>query len=389
MHGISDSKDIPLQSDSMKIAIYDIEHFETTYTLVRLLQPENNSITVFTTASMYPVLKDMLGSEFGQCKWVVKEDGHFSFVKMMRSYCKENGVVYIFLNTVAYHHLYFAWLCYSLPHTKSVVTVHAANSFFRPGLRLGLRNFARYVGQKLLATTATSYAVLLQSTKKYVLKKFNVCKPVYVLPGSLFEHHKNPAGNNSNVIRLVVCGSIDQYRRNYEDVFTLAYKLEGQRAMCEIVLLGAPVGTYGKNILQKCKEAKSEFVRFIYFEKKFIENDEYAAQINRSDFIFLPLEKDRKKPDERSEEYGLTVCSGTFFDAVKFGKPILIHESIYLSEEIKEQCIQYSSIFNLSELIANLSKNDLDNYKAKALLNASHFTIEKIRGQLPAELFEN
>src|SRR5215212_2295699 len=96
----------------MNIVIYDTEHFETTYALIRILDTPQNKIAMFTTQKMEGVLKEMLAEKVHMYIWFISKKSSLRFVFKIYNYCKRKNVSYLFLNTVSYHHIYFGILCF-------------------------------------------------------------------------------------------------------------------------------------------------------------------------------------------------------------------------------------------------------------------------------------
>jgi len=358
---------------SMNIVIYDTEHFETTYALIRILDRPQNTIAIFTTQKMERVLKEMLADKADMYSWFISTKSSLRFVFRIYNYCKRNNVPYLFLNTVSYHHIYFGILCFILKKTKSILTVHNANNFFNPKLKFRLRSLIQLLGKKVLARTVSNFATLLNSTKQYIDQTFQTKKRILVLPGAIYEGHIDENVLDS-VLSLVVCGSIDQYRRDYDQVFELAHELEKKQLTTQIILLGSAVGEVGKKIISKCLAAKFQFVDLTTYTADFVSTAEYQSKIVKCNFIFQPLKKILQKPDEQPEEYGLTCCSGAFFDAVRFAKPLLLPDNIQLSAEVANQCIPYHSISELAEFLNGLTVTKKNTWLHQAEINSLNFT---------------
>jgi hypothetical protein len=365
----------------MNIAIYDTEHFETTYALVRTLDTPQNELYIFTTSNMESVLKQMLGEKTNKYHWVIQKKTSLRFAFHLFSCCKRKAISYLFLNTVSYHHIYFGIICFFLKKTKSVLTIHDTNNFFRPKVNASFRQIMHFFGKKVLIRNASMYATLLESTRQYIHKVYKIKKPIIVLPGAVYEEGKKTAVYSAKTLSLVVCGSIDPYRREYEQLFELAQELENRQVISRIVLLGTAVRDYGEKIIRKCATTQMQFVQFIVYNN-FVDPLEYGAQLQQCNFIFQPLKKILQKPREQPEEYGISTCSGAFFDAVRFARPILLPEYINISHELKGHCIPYHSLHELSDYLKNITftqKNELINL---ARLNSETFEIKKVREKL-------
>jgi hypothetical protein len=99
------------------------------------------------------------------------------------------------------------------------------------------------------------------------------------------------------------------------------------------------------------------------------------------------LKKRTRTPRNQPEIYGLTTCSGGFFDAIRFAKTIIIPAKIYLSAELTRQCVRYVSITELCKFLKKLTREDLDGLKTQAEENSLNFTSRAIRDTLLPLLF--
>ncbi|MCW3073659.1 MAG: hypothetical protein JWP69_728 [Flaviaesturariibacter sp.] len=371
----------------MKIAVYDTEHFETTYTVLKILNTGHNTIVLFTDKKTSSILKNMLsGEDTRNIHWEIKSGSSPGFILKMYRICRREGIEILLLNTVSYHHLYFSLSCFFLNSTKSILTIHAVNNFFTPKPRFNVRSIMQWVGKKLLARSVFGYSVLLKSTRTFIEAKQLTQKAVHVIPGAFYQNIDRPISIKRSPV-LVVPGSIEQYRRNYEDVFNLANEAEKKEFYLRIVLLGTAVGEFGERVLKQCRDLQLTFVTFTYYTSPFVEQEEYDSQLKNCDFIFLPLSKTCQKQDEQAEEYGVSICSGSFFDAVRFAKPILIPEYIFLPAEITHQCFSYHSIYELIDYLSGASINEKYDFLSEAALeNSKNFTLEKVRADVFRQL---
>lgn len=369
-----------------KFVIYDTEHFETTYALIRILDKEEIQLAIFTTSKMEFVLKEMLGDSSSRYLWNTCKKSNLWFAVKLYHYCSIQKVSHLFLNTVSYHHIYFGVLCGLLRNTKSILTIHNANSFFNPKFQFRSRSIIQFLGKKSLKLTANAYATLLESTKQYIREKYKPRQPIYVLPGGVNETVLTNKTQKESAIVLLVCGSIDEFRRDYNRVFELAYELEQRRTTCEIVLLGSATGQYGKDIIMRSLNWVGSFVSLKVYTSHFVSTSEYEMQLKQCHFIFHPLNRIIHVPDRQPEEYGISSSSGSFFDAIRFAKPILLPSEIQLPIEIAAQCVCYCSIQELADFLNTLSETKMEQLQSKAQKNSLNFTVGAVRKRLWATM---
>ncbi|MFN2457672.1 MAG: hypothetical protein ABR502_05680 [Chitinophagaceae bacterium] len=369
----------------MKIGIYDTEHFETTYALIRISDVPENSITLFLTAPVASILKEMLGKDAERYTWILKKGGSITYLIKIFQVCIKDKLDILFLNTVSYHHLLVAFLCFFLKKTKTILTVHDANSFFHPKFSFHFRKSIRSAGIKMLTWVVPAYTTLLSTTKTLIKEKYGIKKPVYCIPGGIFEKNAtNTKEQNIDILKIVIPGSIDKNRRDYDQLFQLIKELEPNKKRIQMVLLGTTIGDYGKEVIEKCKRNSSENINIVFYETKFIEQNEFDKQMNDSHFVLIPLVKVTLGENGRLEEYGVTKAAGGFFDAIRFGKPMLIPDYITIPEELKKQVISYTSIHMLSQFIYNISAGSIyyNDILDKSIQNSMPFEENAVRTSL-------
>ena len=363
----------------MNAGIYDTEHFETTHALIRLLDDGNNKITIFIVADLAPALKKMVQSEGIEYEWHFLQRNKLINSFIIYRYCKRNKIDILFLNTVSQHHILFGLLCIFLKKIKTVFTIHDANSLFKPQFKLGFSSALRYAGKKLLTKNVTHFATLLSSTRQYVQETFRPKQDVICIPGSFFETEGYQS--TGTFLKIVVPGSVDFKRRNYDFILQLLGYLS-QKNKIQIVLLGGR-DENNKSILTQFKALNSDLVTIKTYDQPFIDTGEYETQLKTSDFILAPIQKYFEGESSIPEEYGVTKSSGSFFDAIRFGKPLLLSTDIIIPEEIEQQCIRYQSVEELARFFEDLNPEKKIQYHQMALSNALNFTVENTRKRLP------
>jgi hypothetical protein len=369
----------------MNAGIYDTEHFETAYTLIKILDTSCNKITIFTLTDLAPILKKMMGNDGADYNWVLLKRNKLINSYIIYKHCRVNKIDHLFLNTVSQHHILFGILCVILKKARTVLTIHDANSFFKPTYKMTLRSVLQYVGKKLLVKKVTVFATLLSSTKQYIQETFKPKQRVVCIPGSFFETESYPVQHASSTLKIVIPGSVDLRRRNYNFILELLPHLNTKNRI-EIVLLG---GVERNNkILTQFKAFNSAMVKIKTYDQLFVDTEEYEKQIRTCDFILAPIQKFFQGESITPEEYGLSKSSGSFFDAVRFGKPLIVSADIMIPKEIQKQCIRYHSVYELAAFFEGVNSDNKLQYNKMALSNALNFTLENIRKRLPL-FFDN
>ncbi|HEU4471420.1 MAG TPA: hypothetical protein VFR58_10065 [Flavisolibacter sp.] len=362
----------------MNIAIYDTEHFETAYTLIRILDVSSNRLTLFFPKEMADQLKPMFGDRSGSFEWVYLERGNQTNWLLIHSHFRRNRCELLFLNTVAHHHLFFALLCRRLRPASTVLTLHQVNGFFEPSFSFSPRSVLQYAGKKLLAREVSAFAVLLSTTKDYIKEHQLTKKQVFILPGSHFEHETS-GGNAGKRLLIAVPGSVDLKRRQYNDLLQTLLLLREGPAKLHFVILGGAAESRSREMLASLNRSSSSFASVKVYDGKFVEQLEYDRVLSGCDFVLAPLSEQFYEGSAEPERYGLTKSSGCFFDAVRFGKPLILPAHLTIPPELKKQCIVYKEPGHLAALLSNMTDEERLAYSQSAVANAQQFRLHILR----------
>ena len=184
------------------------------------------------------------------------------------------------------------------PKCKTIWTIHEVNSDFK---------FSRILLKKFDAIS-----VAFPPLKDYIIKEKSYTGKIFTIPFML--HEKCYPDTNG---MHVVPGKIEKFRRDYDSVFKMISK---NQKWC---LLGEPIGTYGKEIVKKCKDYNERGYSIKYFTD-FVPEDTYKDILKGCNCIVSPLRSQTIGTNRLcSEVYGKTKICGAFFEAIKYGKPLI------------------------------------------------------------------
>ncbi|MGI8599484.1 MAG: glycosyltransferase [Chitinophagaceae bacterium] len=364
----------------MKVAIYDTEHFETIYSLIRIWNTKDNEIHLFLPKNVEIVVRQLLKEKGENCYWITKNENNLKYIIQIKNYIRQNHIDFLILNTITYHHLLFAFLCKHL-RIPVLLTVHDANTTFDPKLQFSIRSFLRYAGKKALVKHVSGYATLLSTTKEYIQEKFVKKKPVYVFPGAVYDPVQK-INETDAVLRIVIPGTIERKRRDYNEVIKLLNLIKPAMPI-EFTLLGGCRHSEAREIVNTIEKLGSPLINIKTNHENFIPPEVYEEQLEKADFIFAPLVKVIVTNEKTKEVYGYTQTSGSFFDAVKAGKCLLIPAHIPVPDELAFQSYTYHSLEELADLLSDTDPTLKNELKRKALKNSELFTPEAIRARLP------
>ena len=173
----------------------------------------------------------------------------------------------------------------------------------------------------------------------------------------------------NNLLKIVIPGRIDTRRRYYEWIEKIPSCLKKR---IQIVLLGRVNDESGFKIIQKFEELG--FPQPIARSAKFINNKVFEKEIEKAIFLFGPLIQ--LATYYRQIDRNL----GSLFDAIRYGKPLILPSHQPIPPEIKDNIITYKSDDDLVDIL-KLYVNDpkkVFHDTEKAVNNSKKFSIDQL-----------
>lgn len=344
----------------MHVLIFEMDHFEVAYPLIRMSLDARYKVTALVYPFCVAPLHYMLGKDAASVNWVIKKDSTSKrdFINKIIFYANQIKPDRIFINTVADNHIFFARALKKLRLFNPVVTLHNVKSFFEYKYRPNFRRIVRIIGKKQLLFHAQQIAVISCCMLPYLENHLSDKKKIYVIPGGLFERVEKNIPPISFKCRIVVPGSLDTRRRNYEEVFNLAAILELQQVPSEIRLLGTPQGRGGYDIISKASQWKGQYCTFLLHHSEQVSQQDYDQSIRESHFLLAAQHTHLIVDDEIVEEYGKTITSGNIFDAIRNVTPMLHSSKISLDKRVASMTLLYADTQELSEIIREYQQRE-------------------------------
>jgi len=354
----------------LKVGIFEVHyHEEYLNTLIQLF-PNSD---VYTTKQCYDNLpeeaKDKANFIFKHSKQKAKD-----FIENIDTRYFD----YFFVNTIQPSMLDLPnWMHFN-PHCKTILTLHNLNAWYNTKLILRknlLLSFDSFISSKL---------------KKRVLSKFDylsfVYHPVYVYAWThqLFPRAKyieipyslaldNIKENKKDTIDFVIPGTVDNRRRNYEQILKGFYpSFEKAR----LVLLG-----------QNLEDIKgNEWL--VTFDGR-VPTETYDKYLQNADVVVCPSLPTTHTINSVEEVYG-TTKSPNIFESIKWRKPLMIPSYIALDPRLSSSTLQYNSSQSFYQQVLQLleSPDLLKDLKKRAFDNTKHFTLPVVKKGLEKLLQE-
>jgi hypothetical protein len=213
------------------------------------------------------------------------------------------------------------------------------------------------------------YSSLVQIEEKKITSH---SLPILLAPNAIYldkEKGLNIQPLTNNLFKIVISGRIDTRRRYYSWIEKIPSCLKKR---IQIVLLGRVNDERGFKIIKKFEELG--FPQPIARSGKFIKNKVFEKEIQTANFLFAPfihLENYYRQIDRNS---------GSLFDAIRYGKKLIVPSHQPIPPEIKDNIITYKNDDDLVDIL-KLYVNDpkkVFHDTEKAVNNSKKFSIDQL-----------
>jgi arsenate reductase-like glutaredoxin family protein len=370
----------------MNIGIFDTEHFETAYPLIRLMQLPGRRIFIFTNAHCQQRLSELLNGDEAQLNWVIQQpnESNRQFIHKLNTLIRQLNIQLLFYNTISNNHLLHALLLKNHPSLRTVLTVHDINDLTRYTPAFTPGGFYRNIGRRQLLKHSSELNVISETMMPYLRDKIGKHHIIHNIPGAIFE--TEPATLTvSGAVNLVIPGTIDKKRRDYLQALELLIEADSVKLPLNMTFLGSPYADYGKNILESARQLHLKYAKIHLYEAE-VPQPEFDAVMKQSHFVFIPSVKKSYTSTGNWEIYGETKSSGGIFDAVRHGKPMIVPWFLNVPTAIERRCMRYKNVADLITLLKACYSHP-DQYLAwqrNALESSRQFTVGMIRSANPS-----
>ena len=369
----------------MNIAIFETEHFEGAYPVIKLFDNGANSIIVFTYERSYRQFNFLFKEDMKRYEWIVKNENESKnyFIYKMYKEIKKRNIELLYLNTVSNNFHSYALLIKMLKGIRICVTIHNINEYFEFNNAETFRQKVRRSGKKLLIKVAKEFNVVSLTMVENLKKRLPAYKKVYCVPGAIFQKEKIEVAHLTagEKIKIVVAGTIDVRRRNYQQVFEFLDKCHLSQLSVEVTLLGGYYGEEGKKVLENCKEYSLKYDDLKFYNNDVVDQPEFDRVMNNSHFVWIPSVIETILQDNVTEVYGVTISSGNLFDIIKHAKPFIVPAQLQCDNYLNSSSFAYQQVDDIIDYLQKFTNGSslYDKLKEKALINSENYTIEKVR----------
>ncbi|HSZ84417.1 MAG TPA: hypothetical protein VK787_00215, partial [Puia sp.] len=204
-------------------------------------------------------------------------------------------------------------------------------------------------------------------------------------PGAVFEKEKIKIAEFAaeEKIKIVVAGTIDMRRRDYNQVFELLDKCNAVQLPVVVTLLGGYYGEEGKKVLANCKKYSLNHDNLTFYDGDVVDQPEFDRVMNDVHFVWIPSVIKTVLQDDVTEVYGATISSGNLFDIIKHAKPFIVPAQLQFDSYLNSSSFKYQDADDIIEYLQKFITDPslYDELKEKALINSENYTIENVRAR--------
>ena len=291
----------------------------------------------------------------------------------INSFLEKNNISKLFVNTISdfENTRRFAM---GRPIVPYYVTIHNFDSWlgrtpFSKGENDGI-NKAYYQLCKKITDECAGMVTVDTNIKDQLANEID--KKIYLIPFEVNDRYINKVRDEKEErVTFTIPGTLSEGRKDYAKSLTVFDDLAAQYENIRLILLGVPMGEYGKNVTEKCKAVNMKHKKdIIKFFKSFVPYNVYQEHLQSSDYFLLPL----------TDIYGKYKASGALLESMRSGAPLIVPGSMSFSEQFILQfgdgILVYEDLSETIESLINADETRKQELNAAAMDNANFFYID-------------
>ncbi|TSD66484.1 hypothetical protein FFF34_003510 [Inquilinus sp. KBS0705] len=266
-----------------------------------------------------------------------------------------------------------------------VIVIHDCNSWFKPTVPKGLKNFLKYTFTRIIKQKFNVFAVAGSNMKRYLQQNYTGSN-VFLIPFRYadFDELKDtsPRYVPGERIRICVPGTISN-RRDYDKLLNnlCVHHLKDKLL---IDILGKAIGDYGARIIDRIKVLNNEGFK-ILFNEGYINNDSFDESIKQAHIILSDFEPEYVTNNGQKETYGISKETGVPVLMLNKAKVGLLPACFNQMLEIVDQTLFFDNGKELAEILVSIYTGtyaDFNKLQQNAVANAKKMDIGLISKEI-------
>lgn len=371
----------------MKVAIFDLQHFEMIHVLLQVLSGKENTISLFTNSTIATKIEALEESFQFDIINLDKFKSSHEFYKKCGDFIISNDIDIVIFNTIdrEYH---LVWKLIKKIPSKVFITIHNINTWLNPPFTLNKIALKNYYFRTRMLKKSEGIIVTEDLFINFIKQRKLYKKKVLVLPFTL--NTKNYHHTPNKQLRVAIPGTIDgNNRRNYQLAISAIEKIHEIDDSIQFVFLGPVIAKEGQEVFSKISNLIGKGVNI---EHKFDtqSNKIFENEMIKCDVVFMPVVVNYKY-EGINEKYGQTKVSGVLYDMMRFQKPGIIPAEHIAPPTMQTSIITYNSEADFIEKLIALNKNrtTLEKYLKCAEDNSIYYSTGNVKERFLPKLFES
>lgn len=370
----------------MKLAVMELEcHAEVLRNTVLLLRHlPKLEVTIYSTIEIWEETA-LDFHEYPSIRVVLKPANQSVQLFLEEKREEINGHFWLLFNTIQEN---FGLIDQLKLEISIWVRVHNSNFYFaeqkhrvpdysRGGLTLSLKKWIRRENKhkQRFLEQVERFLFPNQAMSDFAMQEYQLDAERIQLPPLPLVHYKENSemAENRDSFRIVVVGTLDPVRRDYEFLQLVLQKwLVLVSKPVELILLGAGEGKNAEKIKADLHAVASDKLKIRTYPK-LVNQLEFDEQIQRADVLFSPL-KLNTSFHVSPERYGQTKVSGGVNDGIAAGKKIILPAAYGMESDLKDFLLPYTNVDDCVEILQQLENGSIS--KRPTLPEESYYRLE-------------
>jgi hypothetical protein len=337
-----------------KIVLYETTHHENLPALLDLCEVQFNQVAVFLKEISY---HNLTGQGSPEQRWPqtdffiqTTDCPNRRFIRQLFRFIRRHGFTHLHLCTLDNNLLLFAVRLTFIGPVHVSGTVHEVNEYFSRSFHT-LRDWTETIAKQVFHRQIRHYHVFLTAMADQIRRQLPGSTVVFI-PSRFYSGHRppsHPSPTHSPPFRIIVPGSLDPNRRNYNDIIK-ALPILSSISSFGFVLLGDASPETATPILADFQPLLSDRISLRTFNG-YIPETTYEQELAHAHLIWSPLNIHKSNSRNHPETYGLTTASGLTADLLLTNIPALVPADFIVPEPFRPAIYHYGSPEEASAII--------------------------------------
>ncbi len=364
-----------------RIAILAFEqyHYNVVENIIQICNPKTNWIDVYTHLLEKNEISTLMGlkAEYVHWHWfecpnlrcqVLPNTSPREIIDLfVKHVLVQEDLDYVILPNAEYHPNWYLPLVKNRDRKyKSVVMLHNLNGTLFSDKR---KEITQHITEG-----ADVYSVIDSTLASYIRSK-SIKKEVMLFPQVYDDTTYDYVP--SDRLTLVVTGSVESERKDYQLLVNAMQKLDGYYGCIRLVFLGRAIGSYAESICHQLDECVKNGLELVTY-RDYVSTDVFNEEIKKATFLVAPIISETIYKGV-TEQYGKTKVSGTIGDLIRYARPGILSSQIIISPELRSSVISFSDSNELAnKIISVIPVEEREKYINRARKNSEQFLLSNL-----------